>query len=44
MIHKHWNTGDCIEIDLPMKLHLYQAKDDPKKNVLMYGPVVLSGA
>ncbi|MCY8188555.1 glycoside hydrolase family 127 protein [Bacillus spizizenii] len=43
-IHKHWNTGDCIEIDLPMKLHIYQAKDDPKKSVLMYGPVVLAGA
>lgn len=30
-IRKHWNTGDCIEIDLPMKLHIYQAKDDSKK-------------
>ncbi|MCY8132162.1 glycoside hydrolase family 127 protein, partial [Bacillus spizizenii] len=27
-----------------MKLHIYLAKDDPKKSVLMYGPVVLAGA
>ncbi|MED4811312.1 DUF4986 domain-containing protein [Bacillus atrophaeus] len=36
--------GDCIEIDLPMNLHPYQARDDPKKSVIMYGPVVLAGA
>ncbi|MED4807881.1 DUF4986 domain-containing protein [Bacillus atrophaeus] len=44
VIRGNWLKGDCIEIDLPMNLHPYQARDDPKKSVIMYGPVVLAGA
>ncbi|WNV79364.1 glycoside hydrolase family 127 protein [Bacillus atrophaeus] len=44
VIRGNWLKGDCIEIDLPMNLQPYQAKDDPKKSVIMYGPVVLAGA
>jgi len=27
-----------------MELHTYVAKDDPKKQAIMYGPVLLAGA
>ncbi|WP_404455479.1 glycoside hydrolase family 127 protein [Virgibacillus necropolis] len=43
-ITKEWVAGDSIEIDLPMGLHTYAAKDDPKKIAIMYGPIVMAGA
>src|SRR5699024_2181328 len=43
-IDKDWNSGDIIEITLSMGLHLYTAKDDHRKQVIMYGPLVLAGA
>ncbi|WP_078551411.1 glycoside hydrolase family 127 protein [Bacillus alkalicellulosilyticus] len=43
-IERKWNTGDTIEIHLPIDLHLYTAKDDPYKVGIMYGPIVLAGA
>ena len=43
-IRRRWKEGDCIEVKLPMNLHLYRSMDDPNKGVVMYGPVVLAGA
>lgn len=43
-INRNWNTGDVVEISLPTHLHLYSAKDDDSKQVIMYGPLVLAGA
>src|SRR5699024_3504002 len=36
-IARKWSTGDVVDIQLPMELHTYQAKDDPKKQAIMYG-------
>jgi uncharacterized protein len=43
-IERSWNTGDSIEVTLPMELHVHRAKDDEKKVGFMYGPIVLAGA
>lgn len=44
VITRHWQTGDIVEIRLPMNLHLYISMDDPQKQAIMYGPIVLAGA
>nr|WP_144922185.1 glycoside hydrolase family 127 protein [Paenibacillus bovis] len=43
-LSRTWNTGDSIAINFPMGLHTYEAKDDPNKVGILYGPVVLAGA
>jgi DUF1680 family protein len=43
-IGRNWSHGDTIDIGLPMELHTYTAKDNPKKIGIMYGPLVLAGA
>nr|WP_281279502.1 DUF4986 domain-containing protein [Aquibacillus sediminis] len=43
-LDRNWQSGDKMEVQLPMNLHTYVAKDDKKKQVIMYGPVVLAGA
>lgn len=43
-ITRVWSTNDVIDILLPMELHTYIAKDDPKKQAIMYGPILLAGA
>jgi uncharacterized protein len=43
-ISKDWSKGDTITFMLPMRLHTYTAKDNPKKVGIMYGPIVLAGA
>ncbi|WP_407647251.1 beta-L-arabinofuranosidase domain-containing protein [Gracilibacillus oryzae] len=43
-IEENWQNGDQLKMKTPMNLHKYIAKDDPKKQVIMYGPVVLAGA
>jgi DUF1680 family protein len=43
-VSRKWVTGESIVIELPMDLHTYTAKDDPKRVGIMYGPVVLAGA
>jgi Uncharacterized protein conserved in bacteria len=43
-IDRSWNSGDSIEVTLPMELHVHRAKDDDKKVGFMYGPIVLAGA
>ncbi|WP_058308011.1 glycoside hydrolase family 127 protein [Gracilibacillus massiliensis] len=45
LVLKHdWQKGDEISFDLSMELFRYYAKDDDKKQVIMYGPLVLAGA
>lgn len=44
VIAGQWQTGDELEIRLPMNIHLYAAKDDREKQAIMYGPIVLAGA
>ncbi|MBT2700509.1 glycoside hydrolase family 127 protein [Bacillus sp. ISL-40] len=43
-IGRNWSGRDTIEFTLPMDLHTYTAKDNPRKVGFMYGPVVLAGA
>ncbi|MDL4843028.1 glycoside hydrolase family 127 protein [Aquibacillus rhizosphaerae] len=43
-INRKWTAGDRVQVGLPMQLHTYIAKDDHKKQAIMYGPVVLAGA
>lgn len=42
-ISKEWKSGDRIQFSLPMKLRIYEAKDDPNKVGFLYGPIVLAG-
>lgn len=42
-IQRNWSSGDRIDIKLPMNLHTYIAKDDPHKQAILYGPLVLAG-
>ncbi|WP_096189026.1 glycoside hydrolase family 127 protein [Evansella halocellulosilytica] len=42
-IGKEWGIGDTVEVQLPMDLHLYEAKDDSSNVGIMYGPLVLAG-
>lgn len=44
IIEHNCQKGDQITYDLPLHLHRYHAKDDQKKQVIMYGPIVLAGA
>ncbi|MBP1969282.1 DUF1680 family protein [Virgibacillus natechei] len=44
IIKRRWVTGDSVKIKLPMELYTYKSKDDPKKQVIMYGPLVMAGA
>lgn len=43
IIENEWNTDDVISFNLPMELHTYNAKDDPIKVAILYGPIVLAG-
>jgi DUF1680 family protein len=43
-IERSWQSGDTVELTLPMDLHMYRAKDDANKVGFLYGPVVLAGA
>ncbi|MCJ7842428.1 glycoside hydrolase family 127 protein [Lederbergia sp. NSJ-179] len=44
VLKRNWQVGDRVEIQLPMNLHTYTAKDDPNKVGILYGPIVLAGA
>ncbi|MDX8047421.1 glycoside hydrolase family 127 protein [Gracilibacillus sp. S3-1-1] len=44
IIQSPLKNGDQISVQLPLDLHRYYAKDDKKKQVIMYGPIVLAGA
>lgn len=38
-----WQSGDRVEVKLPMQLHRAPMPDDPRVQAVMYGPVVLAG-
>src|SRR5699024_10113142 len=42
-IQRTWSTGDRVDIRLPMNLHTYIATDNPTKQALLYGSIVLAG-
>jgi DUF1680 family protein len=42
-ISRHWQKGDRVEVDLPMKLRREFIADDPSLEAYLYGPVVLAG-
>ena len=42
-ITRTWASGDQVVIQLPMNVHKYVAKDNPRKQVMMYGPLALAG-
>jgi uncharacterized protein len=42
-IRRTWRSGDRLEIDVPMSLHLQAMPDDKGLVAIMYGPLVLAG-
>jgi uncharacterized protein len=38
-----WNTGDRIELALPMNLRIEKMPDEPTTQAILYGPLVLAG-
>ncbi len=38
-----WKTGDRVELELPMQLHMEAMPDDATVQAVLYGPVVLAG-
>ena len=42
-IARVWNTGDTIEVSLPMGLRSESMPDDHSQRAILYGPIVLAG-
>ncbi|HXT33882.1 MAG TPA: beta-L-arabinofuranosidase domain-containing protein [Vicinamibacterales bacterium] len=42
-IDRQWRSGDTVQMQLPMSLHMEALPDDPHIQALMYGPIVLAG-
>lgn len=42
-IERRWRTGDRIEADFPMSLHVEYAGNDSTRAAVLYGPIVLAG-
>jgi DUF1680 family protein len=42
-LRRRWQTGDLLEVTLPMQLAVEPTPDHPSVQALTYGPVVLSG-
>ena len=42
-LDRTWKTGDKIELNLPMGLHIDSMPDDETSQAAMYGPLVLAG-
>lgn len=42
-IVRTWKTGDRIEMELPMSLHMEAMSDKPEMQAVLYGPLVLAG-
>ncbi|MGH9493869.1 MAG: beta-L-arabinofuranosidase domain-containing protein [Candidatus Sulfotelmatobacter sp.] len=42
-LNRTWKTGDKIELNLPMRLHIDAMPDDETMQAVMYGPLVLAG-
>jgi hypothetical protein len=43
-IDRTWQSGDVVELRLPMNIRKESMPDDPKMIALFYGPVLLAGA
>ena len=43
-LSREWNTGDIMEISLPMQLREEAMPDNENRVALLYGPLVLAGA
>lgn len=41
-ITRTWESGDTVEVAMPMTLRVEPMKDNPRKVALMYGPLVLA--
>jgi DUF1680 family protein len=42
-LNRKWQTGDRVQIDLPMQLHVEAMPDEPTTQAFLYGPLVLAG-
>ena len=42
-IDRTWNSGDRVEMELPMKLHRESMPDDVAMQAVFYGPLLLAG-
>ena len=42
-LNRVWKSGDKIELNLPMNLHVDPMPDDSTVQAMMYGPLVLAG-
>ncbi|MBV9304200.1 MAG: glycoside hydrolase family 127 protein [Acidobacteriaceae bacterium] len=42
-VSRTWRSGDRIELQLPMHLHIESMPDEPTTQALLYGPLVLAG-
>jgi uncharacterized protein len=42
-LNRTWKNGDVVDVALPMRLHLEATQDDPERQAILYGPLVLAG-
>ena len=42
-LHRTWQDGDCVEIDLPMTIRTESMPDNDKRIAFLRGPLVLAG-
>ncbi len=42
-LQRRWHSGDRVEFELPMSLHIAPIPDDHSLQAMMYGPLVLAG-
>jgi len=42
-LDRTWNSGDKVQVSMPMSLHIAAMPDDPTVEAAMYGPLVLAG-
>ena len=42
-LNRTWKSGDKIELNLPMDLHVEPMPDNDSVQAIMYGPLVLAG-
>ena len=42
-IDRTWNSGDRVEMEMPMQLHSEAMPDDPAMQAVFYGPLLLAG-
>jgi hypothetical protein len=43
-LERPWQSGDRVEVSLPMKFHTVPLPGDVSVQAMMYGPLVLAGA